>query len=311
LIPLLNQRKLNQLRRGFNKTVEAALTPPTTKKKSTEVTYYQLAASIVADRVSELRSLADSLYDPHRTKRLHRMRIAAKRLRYAVELFAPCLGDRSLAFARQIAQQQSALGCLHDCDVWIEYFGAWLSKENKGKGGHTESQRDAMVWLLGHFTKLRAKHFRAALSQWREWERKDFLNKLLNTRSGDAKIEARSQLVKAEGPNRLEHQAQTESPTRRPTRKRRNIPAATQLSVGTNDSDQNGSSAARSRRRRKEITPVKREMTLPELNSEEAVVNEQSRQNQTNATEEMPEVTHRVVKLEELTSEAATDEAAS
>jgi CHAD domain-containing protein len=90
-------------------------------------TFSQVGAKIIGDRLKQLREAADSVYRPQRTKRLHKMRIMAKKLRYAVELFAPCWGDQLKMCATEIALLQTSLGELHDCDVWIANLGARLA----------------------------------------------------------------------------------------------------------------------------------------------------------------------------------------
>ncbi len=74
---------------------------------------------IVATRLDELRGFADDALAPEASEEQHSMRIAAKRLRYVLELFGPCLGDEAEQ-ARQAAKQlQSVLGDLHDCDLML------------------------------------------------------------------------------------------------------------------------------------------------------------------------------------------------
>ena len=73
------------------------------------------ARRIVATRVDELYS-----FDPHGdTDELHDMRIAAKRLRYVLELTAPALGSAAKRGARHAKEIQTLLGELHDCDEML------------------------------------------------------------------------------------------------------------------------------------------------------------------------------------------------
>ena len=51
------------------------------------------AARIVRTRVDELRSFAPEALAPDAIEAQHDMRIAAKRLRYLLELMEPCFGD--------------------------------------------------------------------------------------------------------------------------------------------------------------------------------------------------------------------------
>jgi len=115
------------------------------------------------------------LYKPFEVKTLHDMRIAAKRLRYAVELFQRCWGHSISTYARRAARMQTALGDLHDCDVWIESFSNEINEARKQK---QDAQVAAFVWLLNHFVKLRAKHLRRAFAEWTAWEAQDLSEKL-------------------------------------------------------------------------------------------------------------------------------------
>jgi CHAD domain-containing protein len=75
-------------------------------------------ARIVATRLDELRCLSNAALAPEASEAQHNLRIAAKRLRYVLELFASCLGGKGPEEARRAAKQlQSALGDLHDCDL--------------------------------------------------------------------------------------------------------------------------------------------------------------------------------------------------
>ena len=75
---------------------------------------------IVATRLDELCSLAARALDPARMKALHDMRIAAKRLRYILEVAAePCFGPYATTAIRRTRDLQDLLGELHDCDVQL------------------------------------------------------------------------------------------------------------------------------------------------------------------------------------------------
>jgi hypothetical protein len=83
---------------------------------------------IVATRVDELYS-----FDPHgKPKELHDMRIAAKRLRYVLELTAPALGDAAAKGASEAKQIQTLLGEVHDCDEMLVLIGAHTERLRSG-----------------------------------------------------------------------------------------------------------------------------------------------------------------------------------
>jgi CHAD domain-containing protein len=76
-------------------------------------------ARIVSIRLDELRGFADDALAPDASEAQHDMRIAAKRLRYLLEIFEPCLGDEAKAARIAAKRLQSVLGDLHDCDLML------------------------------------------------------------------------------------------------------------------------------------------------------------------------------------------------
>jgi len=70
-------------------------------------------------RLEELRGLVDAALAPEASKAQHDMRIAAKRLRYVLEIFEPCLGEEAKTARRAAKSLQSVLGDLHDCDLML------------------------------------------------------------------------------------------------------------------------------------------------------------------------------------------------
>jgi hypothetical protein len=75
---------------------------------------------IVATRLDELFSFVPKVLDPARVKALHDMRIAAKRLRYILEVGAePCFGPYAQTAIKRTKDLQDLLGELHDCDVQL------------------------------------------------------------------------------------------------------------------------------------------------------------------------------------------------
>jgi len=75
--------------------------------------------AIVRVRSDELRGYAEEALTPEAGEAQHQMRIAAKRLRYVLEVFAPCLGEEADAARRDAKRLQSVLGDLHDCDLML------------------------------------------------------------------------------------------------------------------------------------------------------------------------------------------------
>jgi CHAD domain-containing protein len=81
--------------------------------------FAEAAERIARVREDELRSFWPAAGDPTEGEALHDMRIAAKRLRYVLELAAPALGKRARDRAKQARELQDVLGEIHDCDVML------------------------------------------------------------------------------------------------------------------------------------------------------------------------------------------------
>lgn len=77
------------------------------------------AARIVSTRLDELRGFAVEALAPDAGTAQHDMRIAAKRLRYVLEIVGPCIGEEAKAARDAAKQLQSVLGDLHDYDLML------------------------------------------------------------------------------------------------------------------------------------------------------------------------------------------------
>ena len=82
-----------------------------------EASVAENAPLIISARVQELLQWEPYLKDPMRVMELHQMRIAAKRLRYTLELFGPALGGALPPAIERIKVLQDLLGDIHDLDV--------------------------------------------------------------------------------------------------------------------------------------------------------------------------------------------------
>jgi hypothetical protein len=76
------------------------------------------AERIVRLRLEELCAFVPAALDPEEVEALHDMRIAAKRLRYVLEVTAPwCFGPYARRAAKRARDLQALIGEIHDCDV--------------------------------------------------------------------------------------------------------------------------------------------------------------------------------------------------
>ncbi len=89
------------------------------------------SAAVLLVRLEEMLEYAQASRDPANVVELHEMRIASKRLRYTMEVFAPVLGPDAPALLATITELQERLGQIHDCDVLLPLLATTLDKETK------------------------------------------------------------------------------------------------------------------------------------------------------------------------------------
>ncbi|HSV33089.1 MAG TPA: CHAD domain-containing protein [Pyrinomonadaceae bacterium] len=143
-------------------------------------TFGRIGTRVLTARLKEFRAASPHIFFPFENTELHELRILAKRLRYALDLFDCCWGEDIKAAAKEIALLQTSLGELHDCDVWIGDLGTRLRKassRDQSDRAH-EPTNVAATWLLKHFARERTEHYRDALGRWQQWESDGFLKGL-------------------------------------------------------------------------------------------------------------------------------------
>jgi hypothetical protein len=162
-----------------------------------------VARRVLAVRIAEFYSYAPFIHDPARVTELHDMRIAAKRLRYTLEIFKVCFPvgiDDALAQVRGI---QELLGEIHDADVLVPFLSARLdaitAEERQALEArlHEESKEQARLAtiaaalqtapddrrvgiyaLLGRTLHRRRRRYAQFLDLWAQLETRDFRGQL-------------------------------------------------------------------------------------------------------------------------------------
>lgn len=83
--------------------------------------FAEAAALAIRARAEEVFSFADGVLDTSDPERVHDMRVATRRLRAVLEIFAPCLSKREYKpLLREVKALADALGRRRDPDVQIE-----------------------------------------------------------------------------------------------------------------------------------------------------------------------------------------------
>jgi CHAD domain-containing protein len=94
--------------------------PQTVHGLKPDATVRANAQKIVATRTAEFFSFAPYLANAAYVTQLHDMRIAAKRLRYALEIFAPALDPDAAHCTAIVKAFQEIVGEIHDADVLVD-----------------------------------------------------------------------------------------------------------------------------------------------------------------------------------------------
>jgi CHAD domain-containing protein len=136
-----------------------------------------LAADDVSRRLGTLLSYEPWLQYPEAISEHHAMRIAAKKLRYTMEFYAPMYryGLRKPLF--RIKKVQEMLGTIHDCDIWIDTVPRILLKERAEHHSlrSSEPRNPQIISDLKYFLcdreKKRKVLFFQLLQYWKNLER--------------------------------------------------------------------------------------------------------------------------------------------
>lgn len=140
----------------------------------------RLAGAKVMRRLRELLCHEPCVIEPDAVEAHHDMRIAAKRLRYAMELLNPIWGQRLDHAITVVKGFQRSLGTVHDCDVWLGQLPEFLRDHPR-----EDSLRPGVHCLIDHQRNERTRQFELFVDHWRRCQAERFwedLYRLLHTR---------------------------------------------------------------------------------------------------------------------------------
>jgi len=89
------------------------------------------AVRAIEQRLGALLDLEPCVHQADAIEQHHAMRIAVKRLRYAMEVFEPLYGKGLRAPLRTARRLQQLLGAVHDCDVWVATLPDFVREEQE------------------------------------------------------------------------------------------------------------------------------------------------------------------------------------
>ena len=135
-------------------------------------------------RLDALLAFAETVRHPEQIEELHRMRIAAKRLRYALEVLAPSLDHDFKPVIVTLKEIQDRLGEIHDCDVWLALLPDFLDDERRMMRRYLGHTRPMNRLVPGIEAFSRARHERRAaacaglMQFWERLEQESFWPKV-------------------------------------------------------------------------------------------------------------------------------------
>lgn len=97
------------------------------------------ARIIIKARLDEMYSWDACVDNPDLVEDLHNLRIAAKRLRYTLELFEIIHPKKNASLRKEVEQIQEELGALHDSDVMIALLQSSLHRQHS-QSNHEDTQ---------------------------------------------------------------------------------------------------------------------------------------------------------------------------
>jgi CHAD domain-containing protein len=140
---------------------------------------FQLANERIQSRLDEFLFFEVFIFDPDRIKELHQMRISAKRLRYALEIFTELYAGKT-DFALNISREvQEYLGKIHDADFWIDFLPRFAQKELSrihdfyGYNSAFKQITPGIDFLLENRKKERETLYNAFINDWKNWKLKE------------------------------------------------------------------------------------------------------------------------------------------
>lgn len=128
----------------------------------------------ILSQLEELLSHQDSLSRPDDAEAHHAMRIAAKRLRYSMEICKPAYNGHLEESLTAIKEVQGLLGEIHDCDVWNDQLGTLLADEREwivkcyGRESPLARLQVGVDYLRQECRRRRDQRFQRLVSYWQE-----------------------------------------------------------------------------------------------------------------------------------------------
>jgi CHAD domain-containing protein len=163
--------------------MEAFLEPlkPGEEEQTTSISsgLYKLAEKTITKKLRNFLAYEDCIMHPDMVAELHKMRIAAKQLRYTMEVFAPIYTSKLKTPLQTLKKTQDYLGMIHDCDVWGQFLPQFSEKERQrtidyyGNAGPFNFLHPGLEYFQQDRRKAREAYYEKFVNDWIGWKADD------------------------------------------------------------------------------------------------------------------------------------------
>lgn len=137
---------------------------------------YEIAFSAINRCMNDLLSFDGRIQNPNLVDDLHAMRLAAKSLRYTIEIFQDLYTDQLASQLAVIKHIQDQLGAIHDDDIWLIKLEKFLTTERKRTlkyFGHTRPfnlLQPGILYFQEDRRQNRAHLYQEFIPKWEKWK---------------------------------------------------------------------------------------------------------------------------------------------
>ena len=149
------------------------------------------------------------LDDPNQVKKHHEMRIAAKKFRYTLEIYAGLYDGELKDQIKVMKKLQDYLGDMHDCDIWVDFLDEFIEEERKRtveffgndsffsfvlpglnhlKENRKEKRKELHSELNEYWKELKEEHFREDLGSVISLPLQSAFNRIIDNSPDDAPL---------------------------------------------------------------------------------------------------------------------------
>ena len=182
LSALTNSKELAEIQ---SRVASMGRIPPTVPETSPAL--YRLGWEIILKQLQEFLAFEVFIADSSNISQLHAMRIAAKKLRYSLEIFSPVYLDELNSYLQAVRQTQDYLGTIHDSFVWNQYLSNFISEEKKraiafyGVARGIHALEPGIKYLTQWQLKNYQDQYQSFISSWQIWQANNLWQDLVNS----------------------------------------------------------------------------------------------------------------------------------